>query len=446
MATFAGAVGSAKNFRECRGENRVKVLLVSANTEKINMPTLPVGLGFVAQAARNAGHRVRLIDLMGRDDPDEYLEAAITGFSPEVIGISVRNVDDQNSASPRFLLDGARTVVAACRRLSPAPLVLGGAGYSLFPESALEYLEADCGIQGEGEAAFAALLERLAAGRSLAGVPGLYLRGRGRQSPRVFLRELDKMPAVSPAFFDGTVADDPAYYLPVQTRRGCPLRCSYCATAAIEGAAIRKRSVAAVVRELKRWRSAGFTRIFFTDNTFNLPPTYARELCDAIAAAGLDLSWRCILYPGRFDAALARAMARAGCREVALGFESGNARVLAGMRKGFGPGEVRRAADLLRGEGIRRMGFLLLGGPDETAASAEESLRFADALDLEAVKLTVGIRIYPSTRLARIAAAEGLIDPADDLLKPHFYIKPGLEPQLRRSVGRWQMDRAHWIL
>jgi len=424
----------------------LNVLLISANTEKINMPTLPIGLGFVAQCAQNAGHRVRLLDLMGRNDPETVVQGALGGFAPDVIGISVRNVDDQCSESPRFLLEGAREVVAACRRLSGASLVLGGAGYSLFPESALEYLEADYGIQGEGEAAFADLLARLAAGRSLEGVPGLYARGRGVVGTRTFRRQLDETARVSPAFFDPAVAVDPNYYLPFQTRRGCPLRCSYCATALIEGTAIRKRSVESALQDLKCWRAAGFSRIFFTDNTFNLPPDYARDFCDRMAADGLDFTWRCIVYPGRLDASLARAMARAGCSEVALGFESGDDRVLAGMRKGFGARDVRRSADLLREVGIRRMGFLLLGGPDETLSSAEESLRFADSLKLETVKLTVGLRIYPHTRLARVAVAEGLLDPADDLLKPRFYIKPGLESALRCAVGQWQMDRPHWIL
>ncbi|MDZ7582822.1 MAG: hypothetical protein U5R30_20115 [Deltaproteobacteria bacterium] len=58
-------------------------------------------------------------------------------------------------------------------------------------------------------------------------------------------------------------------------------------------------------------------------------------------------------------AELVEAMARAGCAEVSLGFESGNRRVLAGMRKRFDPEDVRHAARLLGAAGIRRMGFLL---------------------------------------------------------------------------------------
>lgn len=91
------------------------------------------------------------------------------------------------------------------------------------------------------------------------------------------------------------------------------------------------------------------------------------------------------------------------------------------------------------------MGFLLLGGPDESLESAERSLSFADALNLEAVKITLGIRIYPGTQLARKAAAEGVIDPADPLLRPTFYLRPELSAPLREMVDRWMADRPNWM-
>jgi radical SAM superfamily enzyme YgiQ (UPF0313 family) len=301
------------------------------------------------------------------------------------------------------------------------------------------------GVQGEGEEAFPALLQRLEAGTPLRGMPGLYLRSGGLQGPRAFLRRLDDSPFPEPEWFDARLYQDPACYLPFQTRRGCPLKCSYCSTSLVEGALIRKRSPASVVHELGRWRRAGFSRVFFVDNTFNLPPGYALDLCDALREARLELSWRCILYPGHLDAGLVQAMAAAGCTEVSLGFESGNQLVLDGMSKRFTVEDVRRAAGMLRDAGIRRTGFLLLGGPDETRESAEESLQFVDDLGLETVKLTVGIRIYPDTRVAEIACREGYVDPRDNLLEPRFYLKRGLDAWLRQTAARWASERPGWI-
>jgi radical SAM superfamily enzyme YgiQ (UPF0313 family) len=422
----------------------MNVLLISANTETLNMPILPMGLGMVAAAAKRAGHYVRFLDLLQESDPEVALSAAIASAKPEVIGISIRNIDDQASADPRFLLEAARAVVAKCKRLSHAPVILGGAGYSMFPESALEYLGADMGIQGEGEAPFVTLLARLESKADVSDVPGLYLRHKGLQAPRTYQRCLDDWPFPDPAFFNAARFQAPTYYLPFQTRRGCPLRCSFCATSTIEGTRIRRRSSEAVVEELARWRAAGFSHLFFVDNTFNLQSRHALELCDRIAAANLCLSWRAIFYPGRTEESLVQAMARAGCTEVSMGFESGNARVLAGMGKRFDVKDVRRTARLLGDAGIRRMGFLLLGGTDETQESALESLRFADMLNLEAVKLTVGIRIYPYTRLAAVARAEGVIGTDDDLLRPCFYIRRGLEDWLRQTVFQWAADRPNW--
>jgi hypothetical protein len=91
------------------------------------------------------------------------------------------------------------------------------------------------------------------------------------------------------------------------------------------------------------------------------------------------------------------------------------------------------------------MGFLLLGGPGETKKSVEESLQFADSLDLEVVKVTTGIRIYPHTALARIALADGVISEDDDLLQPTFYLAEGLEDWLPETVHSWLVARPNWV-
>jgi radical SAM superfamily enzyme YgiQ (UPF0313 family) len=121
--------------------------------------------------------------------------------------------------------------------------------------------------------------------------------------------------------------------------------------------------------------------------------------------------------------------------EASLGFESGSEQILRYINKHFSPGEVRRGTDLLATHGIRRMGFLLLGGPGETPETAAHSLAFARSLGLDALKITVGIRIYPGTPLARRALSEGVIQPGDDLLEPRFYLAPGLEPWIHGAVA-----------
>ena len=81
------------------------------------------------------------------------------------------------------------------------------------------------------------------------------------------------------------------------------------------------------------------------------------------------------------------------------------------------------------------MGFLLLGGPGETKESVDESLAFAHSLNLEMLKVSVGVRLYPHTPLARLAVEEGVVSAEDDLLVPRFYIRPGLEDYIRQVQG-----------
>jgi radical SAM superfamily enzyme YgiQ (UPF0313 family) len=224
------------------------------------------------------------------------------------------------------------------------------------------------------------------------------------------------------------------------------MRCNYCSTGVIEGCLIRKRSPKEVIAWMKTWVDFGYRRFYFVDNTFNLPPSYALALCDEISSTGLDISWRAIIYPARIDESLVKAVAAAGCKEVSLGFESGSREILRVMNKRFDPDNVRRARGLLSRHNIAVMGFLLLGGPLETRKSAEESLAFANSLDLEALKVSVGIRIYPETALARTAVEDGLISPDDNLLLPRFYIVPGLEDWLRKTVREWAAGRPNWLV
>jgi radical SAM superfamily enzyme YgiQ (UPF0313 family) len=222
--------------------------------------------------------------------------------------------------------------------------------------------------------------------------------------------------------------------------------CSYCSTAAIEGRRLRKRRPEESIDNLARFVDGGFGRFFFVDNTFNLPPAYAEAICDKIIGRGLEIEWRCIFYPRRTGERLVEKMARAGCLELSLGFESGSEKILKNLNKKFTPEEVRRVSALIKRHSIRQMGFLLLGGPGETRETVLESLEFADSLNLDSVKVTQGIRIYPHTRLAKTALAEGIIDSEDDLLHPSFYMAPGLKEWLRRTVEAWAADRPHWLV
>jgi len=408
----------------------MRVLLIAANTEQIGMLTLPLGLELVNVAMRLAGHESRVLDLIFAAGAAAVRDE-IDAFNPDAIGISVRNIDDQNLSNPRFLLEPVRAVVAECRAASRVPIIVGGAGYSIFPGPALAYLGADLGVCGDGDAVISAILARLGNDVAAIDLPGVWTQGRVPARRNASVRDLDAVPLPDPASWPPSDADLGEAWMPVQTRRGCPFQCSYCSTPAIEGRRIRSRSPSRVRDWMARMRDRGFGRFYFVDNTFNLPTAYAFELCRELATLRPRVSWRCIVYPHLVSEALVTAMADAGCVEVSLGFESGSDRVLAAMGKRYRPGEVRQIAAAFAAHGVRRHGFLLLGGPEETPDSMRESLAFAASLKLDALKSTIGIRIYPDTPLARRAVERGIITVNDDLLMPTFY----LEPAIRDAIG-----------
>jgi radical SAM superfamily enzyme YgiQ (UPF0313 family) len=424
----------------------MRVLLISANTEQFNMPAMPLGLACVAEATKRAGHEVLMLDLMFQADVSSTLKEAISEAQPECIGISVRNIDDQCSESPQFLIEKVKQVVTVCRTLSASPIVLGGAGYSMFPESALAYLEADYGVAGEGETAFNDLLTHLHNNEDPSGIPGLYIKGEGSKESKILCRNLDKFSLPETSILSASASQSHEPWIPVQTRRGCALRCSYCSTSTIEGAILRKRSPEIVSAWLESWVNAGYVNFFFVDNTFNLPPAYARALCRQILERKLHMNWRCIIYPDKVDNELVDLMVAAGCRQISLGFESGSEQMLKNLNKQFTLDDVRAVSEIFAEKGIEQMGFLLLGGPGETRRSVEESLAFTDTLKLDALRVTSGIRIYPDTALADTSINQGIISPQTNLLYPHFYLSPDLEGWLSKRLREWQASRPHVIM
>lgn len=396
---------------------------------------MPIGLACVAAATEKVGHIVRLLSLAASGEREFQIADAVLQFRPDVIGISARNIDDQNMQAPHFLLVSLRKLVAACRRVSIAPIVLGGAGYSIFPQPALQYLQADMGIKGEGEMAFPALLSWMERGKRGLPPPGTHLRN-GVCATTALSPNLDGFPLPEPSLWLNSSGAE-ALRIPVQSRRGCPLDCIYCSTSAIEGRPVRKRSPESVVGWLAQLRAHGFRSFHFVDNTFNLPPAYAKDLCRKLIQADLGLDWWAIVYPKWVDQELAELMAKAGCTLVSLGFESGSEPVVKQLNKRFSSADVRAVSEALSAAGIKRNGFLLLGAPGETKETVEESLAFADSLHLDGLKITVGLRIYPGTALHSIAVAEGVVKADDDLLSPRFYLTAGLQDWLLERTAEY---------
>lgn len=87
----------------------------------------------------------------------------------------------------------------------------------------------------------------------------------------------------------------------------------------------------------------------------------------------------------------------------------------------------------------------MLGGPGETRETVQQSLAFAESLQLDSMRVTAGIRIYPGTSLRERAIHEGVIHEEDDLLTPRFYMAAGLADWLELAMVDWKKAHPHWI-
>jgi radical SAM superfamily enzyme YgiQ (UPF0313 family) len=424
----------------------VRVLLLSPNRSRITVPPFPLGLACVVANLDAERHAVEVWDALFHDNWEAVLRDRLRRFRPEVVGVSVRNVDDQEMRAPHFFVDEVRQMVAVCREESPAALVAGGSGFSLFPAQILAYLGVDYGVIGEGERAFQRVLERLEAGRDLAGVPGVVWQedGRIRSTPLEWIEPLDDLAPAdrerleAARYYDTRGSAGIPNTATVQSKRGCPLRCIYCSTPAIEGRTIRVRSPLFVVDEIEQLRKRGFQRMHFVDSLFTNPPWHARAICEELLRRRLDVRWSATINPAFADPDLLELMKRAGCVLVMVGNESGCSRMLRALRKGFERAEVERCFAACQREGLPYNAFLLLGGPGEDRESVEESIELLERSEPNQLTVTVGIRLYPGCELTRLAQREGVITPATDLLRPQFYLATG--------VRDWIWDHLESVL
>ncbi|MFA6499039.1 MAG: cobalamin-dependent protein, partial [Desulfurivibrionaceae bacterium] len=109
----------------------MRILLISANTLIVPYPVYPLGLDYVAGCV-SADHQVRIVDMNILSL--EALEEILLDFSPEIIGLSCRNIDNLEAGDSLFFIREYRKLVAWLRERSSAVLVCGGSGFTIMPE------------------------------------------------------------------------------------------------------------------------------------------------------------------------------------------------------------------------------------------------------------------------------------------------------------------------
>lgn len=418
------------------------ILLV--NTNRTRPPVAPIALDYLAEAAQDSGLSVELLDLCFADSPEQAIVEKLTSVSPRLIALSFRNTDDCYMATRHSFIPHLAGTVQVLRKSSAAPIVVGGAGFSVTPEGVLRRTGIDWGIVGDGEGPLVALATALRDGTEWGSIPGLaWVDGAFHANP----------PAWAPFGQQGLrrdTVDNVRYFREggqgsIETKRGCNGACIYCADPHSKGSHARSRPPAAVADEVENLLSQGIDVLHVCDSEFNLPREHAVGVCEELAHRGLGerVRWYGYLSPAPFDRDLADLMRRAGCVGINFGTDHGDPAMLASLGRSYGSDEIRQAVAACKAAGIPVMLDLLLGSPGETLQSVETTLRLMQELDPTCVGVAVGLRVYPNTLLATrlqrdVAAWAGLSrsEDSDDLSMPTFFLEPAISDEIMPHIKR----------
>jgi radical SAM superfamily enzyme YgiQ (UPF0313 family) len=422
-----------------------RILLISQNRCDQPYPVYPLGLAHLDAALHRAGHTTHVHDCQVTREPVENI---LGEFRPDVVGISLRNIDDIQFVSRQTYFGEAIALCQTIRRRCSCPVVLGGSAFSIFPESLLRLTEADYGIHGAGEVAFDRLINALAAGADPSAIAGLVHRRGGKIviNPRVPVEAVSLGPAERQQ-------DLVEYYLKhssmlnISTQRGCGLPCCFCTYPLIEGRENRRRDPEAVADELASLQQQGAKHVFIADAVFNLTNEHVAGVCEAILRRGIRLTWTCFLRPKNLTRELMELMAKAGLTHIEFGADSFCDEVLAEYGKTFRFADIVESTQLARAARVHCSHFVICGGPGETLATLQAGFENAQHLTGAVVFAMAGMRIYPGTALFSRAQREGVLPADTDLLDPVYYISSALTgAQVLEQLAEFGRRASHWIV
>ena len=420
----------------------MKILLVSPNRLKTPAPVYPIGLDYVAGAIP-APHQVSIFDLNAEPDTDA-LRTRLEEFLPDLVGIALRNIDNTDGSDSRSFIADYHEVIGIVRANSRAPIVLGGSGFTIFPETLMDTLGADYGIPGDGER-IALLVDALEKGLDAAQLPGILVRGK----PMTTAEDRPCFPIRRK--FDASSSHLDFYLkhssmMNVQTKRGCPFHCIYCTYPHIDGNRLRLHDPEEVAETALALQRAGARYFFISDSTFNCSVPHSLAVAKAFSRAGVTIPWGAFFAPLAVPPDYFRIMAEAGLNHVEFGTESLCDRMLAAYRKPFRTRDIHVTHAQAIDAGLHVAHYLMPGGPGETMETLSETLDTAELLTKTVFFFFCGIRIYPQTELHTIAVREGKIDADQDLLAPLFYEPDGLSREtIEETIRARAANRAHWI-
>ncbi|MFO1513734.1 MAG: radical SAM protein, partial [Verrucomicrobiota bacterium] len=375
-----------------------RVLFVNANETTRPYRVAPLGLACVATATERAGHEVRFVDWPRTAAGRRRFIGVLRDWPPDYVALGIRNLDNSDFHALETYLDGPAKMIRTARQIVPhAKIIVGGPAGTVEPQRVATTVGCDHLVLGEGEESLPQLIARLEAGEN---VPRIVAADKNGTPFRIALP--DHLPA--PRLyrwvenFAPYLRGDAGY--PVQTKRGCPLKCTYCTYGRIEGVRYRFLNPSAIADEIEGALSHGIRDFEFVDSTFNLPVKHALEVLQTLRDRNLQANYIGTgLNPRQLPDELLASMRKLGFCSVILTAESASDTMLASYEKNYRRDRLVAAAEALQRHDIRALWVFLLGGPGETPDTVAQTLSFiAESVPSpNAVYITSGIRIYPGS-------------------------------------------------
>jgi lipid biosynthesis B12-binding/radical SAM protein len=396
----------------------MKILLISSNVTVSPYPIYPLGVSMIASALSKAGHEIRQFDFLEQNSSFDALTGEIRSFGPQLIGISVRNIDNVNLLNEQYYIGIVKDIVTRAKEVSGAKVILGGAGFSLIPDLILHETGADYGIIGEGEALVVRFAENAARGtypeERLIG-PEIRLSGTG-----IVSASYDEK-LMTYYLHSGNIAS-------IQTKRGCTQRCVYCSYPVLEGPRIRTREAAAVVDDIELLRDKHKAEyIFFIDSVFNDAEGAYMKVLEEMRRRNVKVPWTGFFKPEGLNDEIVGLMKATGLIAVEIGSDAACDITLRKLGKQFSFQDVIACNELFGRFEIATSHYFMFGGPGETQETVLEGIENVKGLKKCVSFIFMGIRILPNTALARIALKENVLTPDNGMLHPVYYISPKVE-------------------
>jgi anaerobic magnesium-protoporphyrin IX monomethyl ester cyclase len=437
----------------------VKVLLVQTWLGRREKPIYPIGLATIAGALGD--HDVRIIDPNIFPNPWQLLEETLSDFQPDVVGLSLRNVDTTQYRDPFNYLKTLQPTLDRIKQLSPhAVKIIGGSGFSVHALPIMErFPDLDVGVPLEGELVFPELLKHL---KQLGDVLGLYIREgdsvhfTGSRT----LPEQDKWPQPRWELWDPKQYIREPATVGIETKRGCALSCVYCTYGFLNGKCYRLREPNKVVDEIQRlWEVHGVPEFMFVDSVFNYPRNHAEAICYELLRRDLPIRWSAWLHEKDLDRDFLDLMADSGCYEVTFSPDGYSDETLKRLGKGMTKTDVQRAYQLVRDFSELRVGYnFFINPPGQTTGGFLSLIGFFLKARWQLRNRWNGfllgkIRIEPHTAIYNLAVNEGHITPDTNLLPDNehqllnmFYTPPNhrwIETLYKGYVALWKFKHRH---